>query len=364
MHTLATPPSNVAASLPTKLLDNLSTAVILLDANLHIVYINTAAEMLLESSGARNIGERFDHLLQDADRTLIALDSILESQTPLTKREAHITLANGATLTVDYTITPVEDISNTAIIIEIQPLDRLLRISREETIFSTQESTDALIKGIAHEVKNPLGGLRGAAQLLERELDDPSLMEYTGIIISEADRLRNLVDRMLGPNDPPKKEIMNVHEVLERVRQLIDVESNGSVRFIRDYDPSIPDIYADRERLIQAVLNIVRNAMQALHASHTASPHILLATRIMRQFTIGGHCHKLVCRIDIEDNGPGIPDTLQDKIFLPMVTGHAENTGLGLSIAQSIVKQANGLIAFDTEPGRTRFSLFIPLESN
>lgn len=217
---------------------------------------------------------------------------------------------------------------------------------------------------MAHEIKNPLGGLRGAAQLLERELDNDELKEYTQIIIDEADRLRNLVDRMLGPAKPQNLSSTNIHEVLERVRQLTEADAGNRISIVRDYDPSIPNFTADPERLIQAALNITCNAVQALESKpddgHKAI--ITISSRVIRQFTIGGHNHKLVCRIDIRDNGPGIPYDIQDKVFIPMVSGHASNSGLGLSIAQSIVNQHHGLIAFTTDVGDTCFSIYLPLE--
>lgn len=357
----------ISEQLHTRLLENLSTAIILLDQDLCLSHINAAAEILLELSGSRHIGEPISHLLVDADSTLLTLRETLDSGRPHTRREAILTTSYGSKIaksTVDYTITPIEDIPGSALIVEIQPIDRLLRISREETLFSAQESTHALLKGLAHEIKNPLGGLRGAAQLLERELSDDSLKEYTQIIINESDRLRNLVDRMLGPAKPQNLSDTNIHEVLERVRQLTEAEAGDKVDIIRDYDPSIPDLIADSESLIQATLNITRNAVHALgfKPPETERPAIHISTRIIRQFTIGGLNHKLVCRIDICDNGPGIPEDIQDKVFIPMVSGHASNSGLGLSIAQSIVNQHHGLIAFTSEIGETCFSIFLPLD--
>ena len=247
---------------------------------------------------------------------------------------------------------------------EIEPRDRLLRISREEEMLAQQETTRVLVRGMAHEIKNPLGGIRGAAQLLERELPDPELKDYTQVIIEEADRLRTLVDRMLGPNTAPRLSPTNIHEVLERVRTLLDAESKGTVTFSRDYDPSLPEFLGDKEQLIQALLNIARNAMEALeaHLDQQATPEIIFRTRALRQFTIGHKRHRLVCRIDIIDNGPGIPPELLQNVFYPMISGRADGTGLGLSIAQSIIGQHRGLIECDSEPGQTDFIIFIPLE--
>ena len=219
-------------------------------------------------------------------------------------------------------------------------------------------ATRALVRGFAHEVKNPLGGLRGAAQLLEGELPDASLKEYTQIIISEADRLQKLVDEMLGPNRLPKKSLVNIHEVLERVRSLVLAEVPDGVQIKRNYDPSIPEFVADRDQLLQAVLNIVRNAIQAVEETGI----IELKTRIERQFTIGNVRHRHVLRIDITDNGPGIPEEMQHRIFYPMVTSRAEGTGVGLSIAQSLISRHDGLIECSSNEDGAKFTILLPLE--
>ena len=219
------------------------------------------------------------------------------------------------------------------------------------------------MRGLAHEIKNPLGGIRGAAQLLARELPDEGLRDYTNVIIEEADRLRNLVDRMLGSNKLPSLAMTNIHEVLERVASLIEAEAQGSITLVRDYDPSIPDLLIDREQLIQAVLNIVRNALQALSAqSDLRLGRISLRTRTLRQFTIGHTRHRLVVKMEIIDNGPGIPPALQETIFYPMVSGRPDGTGLGLAITQNIISQHQGLIECESHPGHTVFSIFLPLD--
>jgi two-component system nitrogen regulation sensor histidine kinase GlnL len=215
------------------------------------------------------------------------------------------------------------------------------------------------MRGLAHEIKNPLGGLRGAAQLLEKQLDSEELKEYTNVIISEADRLQTLLNRILGPNRMPEKVLVNIHEVLERVRSLVSVEVGDGIKLVRDYDPSIPEVMADPDQLVQALLNIIRNACQALNGEG----EVKLRTRVERKFNIGQNSHNLVARINIEDSGPGIPKEMIDKIFFPMVTGRAEGTGLGLSISQSLIEQHGGLIECQSEPGHTVFSIFLPIES-
>ncbi len=345
------------------LLDNLTTAVLLLDAELRLQYMNPAAEMLLAVSGQRNHGQFISELFTESPEALAALRQAVSQAHPFTKREATLTSLNGHSQTVDYAVTPIPARRETLLLLEIHPRDRLLRITKEEAQLSKQETTKLLVRGLAHEIKNPLGGIRGAAQLLSRELHEPSLRDYTDVIIEEADRLRNLVDRMLGSNKLPSLPMTNIHEVLERVCSLVDLESQGRITLVRDYDPSIPDVLIDREQMIQAVLNIVRNAMQALASQNDLHlGRITLRTRTLRQFTIGHTRHRLVCKVEIIDNGPGIPPELQDTIFYPMVSGRADGTGLGLAITQNIISQHQGLIECESHPGHTVFALFLPLE--
>lgn len=343
------------------LLDNLSTAIVLVDSNLLLIHMNPAAEALLAMSCETNRGESLTYFFFETEETAKQLKLAAAKANHYTKRHAEWRLLHGETITVDYTVTPFGD--EEGLIIEVQPIDRLLRISRDEMLASSHETTRNLIRGMAHEIKNPLGGIRGAAQLLARELPNASLTEYTSIIIDEADRLRNLVDRMLGPNQLPKWAELNIHEVLERVATIIKAESNDALKLVRDYDPSIPSIMGDKELLIQSCLNIVRNAMQALLEAGMSNGVIQLRTRIHRQYTIGRKHHPLVCRVDIIDNGPGIPSEMIENIFYPMITGRAEGTGLGLTISQHLIHQHNGLIECHSEPGKTRFSLYIPMET-
>ncbi|MDO3385479.1 nitrogen regulation protein NR(II) [Gilvimarinus sp. SDUM040013] len=345
-----------------QLLDSLSTAIILLDGHLQLCHMNPAAEALLSISNERCLGEPITHFFHESSDTPGELLHAAENSNHYTKRHAEWQLLNGEQITVDYTVTPFSH--NSGLVIEILPMDRLLRISREEMLSSSQETTRVLIRGMAHEIKNPLGGIRGAAQLLARELPGTELKEYTGIIIDEADRLRNLVDRMLGPNQLPQLGVLNIHEVLERVATMIRAESDDSINIIRDYDPSLPDIYGDKEQLIQALLNIARNAMQAMNENHTPNPSLTMRSRVRRQFTISGVHHPLVIHVDVIDNGPGIPEDMVKQIFYPMISGRAEGTGLGLTISQHLVHQHKGLIECHSEPGETRFSLFLPMETN
>ncbi|MGI0118741.1 nitrogen regulation protein NR(II) [Zooshikella sp. RANM57] len=349
------------------ILNNLTTAVVVIDQQLQLSYINHAAEILLAVSGQRIQHKALDDLFRNPDEFQTNLLHTASSGHPLTKREAELTLINGQQLVLDYTITPLNEhdacADSCTLLVELFPKDRLLRISKEESILAKQESSKLLIRGLAHEIKNPLGGIRGAAQLLSRELPSSDLQEYIHVIIEEADRLRDLVDRMLGPMRPPQMNPINIHVVLEHVCNLITAEASGGIDVIRDYDPSIPELPGDAQQLIQAVLNIMHNALQALKASQQALPRtITIRSRIVRQFTIASTCHRLVCQIDINDNGPGIPAHLIDTIFYPMVSGKAEGTGLGLSIAQAIISQHKGLIRCSSEPGNTTFTIYLPFE--
>jgi two-component system nitrogen regulation sensor histidine kinase GlnL len=350
-------------SLHTRLLDNLTTAILLVNERMQVSYLNPAAENLLEVSAARVRGENVARIFHEDEDTLAGLHRVLESGVGFTKRQARFRLGDRE-ITVDYVVTPVM-LEAGALIIELQPLDRLLRISREEAILSAQHLTQMLVRGLAHEIKNPLGGLRGAAQLLARELASEQLTDYTNVIIEEADRLRNLVDRLLSAPRRITREPVNIHEVLERVRHLVEAESHGALSIQRDFDPSIPELRGDREQLIQAVLNVARNARQALAREVPRSvPQLGFRTRAQRQFTIGSQRHRLVCQVEISDNGPGVPPELLETLFLPMVSGRADGTGLGLAIAQSIINQHQGLIECRSRPGQTTFTLLLPLENS
>ncbi|MEJ2142333.1 MAG: nitrogen regulation protein NR(II) [Gammaproteobacteria bacterium] len=340
-------------------LENLTTTVMLFDASLKLEYINPAGETLLAASERHLVGLPVTELLKTENSLEHELHETLLSGHPFTQHEVNVVLPQGDEITIDLTVIPLREPDQPpALLLELTQLDRLLRISRDESRASQQVATQQILRGLAHEVKNPLGGLRGAAQLLEKQLESEELREYTKVIIEEADRLQALVNRILGPSGVTHKQIVNIHSVLERVRSVMLAETHNTVNIHRDYDPSIPEIEADSDQLIQAILNITRNAYQALDKNG----NITLRTRVRRNFTIGQTHYKLIACIEIIDDGPGIPDDLKEKIFYPMVTGRAEGTGLGLSIAQTLVQQHNGLIECESEPGRTVFSILIPIE--
>ncbi len=341
----------------------LLTAVVVVDASMQVAYMNPAAESLFGTSAPRAIGHSADALLYDDGTNVFGvLSETFESGLTLTRRAAEFRTRQGQEVTADLTISldPIME----CLVIELQPISRLVRINRDDRARSSFKTTRELIRGLAHEVKNPLGGLRGAAQLLERELDSAEQREYTQIIIHEADRLSELVDRLLGPNKEPRTGPYNIHRILEHVIRLVEAESPGEVAFERDYDPSLPELSGDEDQIIQALLNMVRNAAQSLieHAG-TRNPTITLRTRVVRTFTISGVKHRMVAQIDIIDNGPGIDESMIDEIFYPMITTRAGGTGLGLAITQSVIGQHGGVIECESHPGHTCFSVFLPLET-
>ncbi|MBM6552256.1 nitrogen regulation protein NR(II) [Marinomonas ostreistagni] len=349
------------------LIDHLSTAVLQLNRELCIEYLNPSAEMMLEVSRRRIYGQDLSAALSEDDESRAALVAAIQSGHAFTKREAEVTLTTGKVVLCDYNVTPVMGaLNNTdSLLIELHPRDRMKRISQEDELIANHQTSKELVRGLAHEIKNPLGGIRGAAQLISRVFDDEGLKDYTQVIIEESDRLRDLVDRLLGPRQLPQYQPVNIHRVTERVNQLISVESGEHIKIVRDYDPSIPDLIGDEDQLIQSVLNVMRNAMQALlNQEDNHDKQITVSTRTLRQFTIGAKRHRLVCRVSITDNGPGIPESLLKTLFYPMVSGRADGTGLGLSIAQSVVHQHNGIIECNSQPQCTEFNILIPIEQS
>ncbi|WP_456415497.1 nitrogen regulation protein NR(II) [Thiolapillus sp.] len=358
--------SNLSNTFPGDLantvLSHQVTSLVLFDHELNVRYMNAAAEMLLSVSARMVLGKPMDQLLRCPQDVMTQhLVTVIESNQPLSEREITLLLPDGRSITVDCTLVPVEMEEQPGMALaEIRRVDRQLRLTREEQLISQNLATRDLIRGLAHEIKNPLGGVRGAAQLLAMELEDTDLAEYTRIIIEEVDRLKSLVDQMLGSRQLPVMRKINIHHILERVRTIIAADPEHGVVLQRDYDPSIPDLQGDADQLIQAVLNIVQNAVQATGGKG----QILLQTRILRQFTLVSIRHRLVVQINIIDDGPGIPEELQERVFYPMVTGKSEGTGLGLSLAQSLINRHGGLIEFTSKPGKTVFTIYLPLEQN
>ncbi|MAM87192.1 MAG: PAS domain-containing sensor histidine kinase [unclassified Hahellaceae] len=381
------PQNALTDSVLARLLENLATAVLLLDHRGTIIFVNSAAEILLESSASRMLGSHYSDCLQSEPGGLSALENGLSTEQSFGQSTVRFTLLSGSSIIVDYTIssTPAEigrPTGDAFRLLEMQAKDHVRRISLEEELQSEHQAARVLIRNLAHEIKNPLGGIRGAAQLLGKALDSSQdthqttrlsvptsgggWSEYTNIIISEADRLKNLVDRMLGPNKALHLSEVNIHEVLERIISLIEVECGSDIAIRRDYDPSIPEFTGDKEQLIQGFLNIARNAVQALTQPGSKPcfrPEIQFKTRTVRQFTLSGKLHRLVLKAEVIDNGAGVPPELLKNIFYPMVSGSASGTGLGLSITQGIIGQHTGIVECESEPGHTSFIVYLPLEN-
>ena len=353
-------PSALSHFDPTELFDALSTGIIVLDAQLCPIYANVAAQNLLAFSLNQARGRPFGDFLHDANALISILRRSLDSGTGISDRELTVRPIGNPreSRVLDVTVTPLEgQITGTHLLLELTDDTARSRISRENDLLARLDSSRMMIRQLAHEIKNPLGGIRGAAQLLGRELAAQGLTEYTGVIISEADRLAALVDSMSAPARPPNKTPLNVHEVCEHVFHLLRAEAKGAVVVDRDYDPSLPSAMIDRNQIIQALLNLARNALQALNERG----RIILRTRALSNVSIGPVRHKLVASLQVEDNGPGVPEELRSSIFYPLVTGRATGTGLGLAVAQELVTRHGGLIEFESEPGRTIFTLLLPL---
>jgi len=338
-------------------LDLLATAVILVDDELRVIYANPAAEDLFSFSRKNVVGQPFAHLFTDSGKLLASLDDVLEHNWSYTGRDLMLTRPGYPSLHLNCLATPTENAA-ARLLIEFRPIDQQLRIAREQRQMDQQQANRELIRNLAHEIRNPLGGLRGSAQLLERELERPELREYTQVIIKEADRLQALMDRLLTPHRPPQIAPLNIHEVLERVRSLVLAEFPEGIRIERDYDASLPDFHGDKEQLIQAVLNIARNAAQALNGKG----EIEFRTRAARQVTLAKQRYKLALELQVIDNGPGVPEELRERIFYPLVSGRDGGSGLGLTLSQTFVQQHRGTIECDSKPGRTCFTIMLPLE--
>ena len=384
---------------PQTIIDNLHSAVIIIGENLQIMCINPAAELLFHISNNRAVKKNIRQLIIDEHEFFDRLERSLLSAHPYTVYDDQLHLHHHKIIDVDYSVSPIQyQDKGKFLLLEFIRLKTQHKLSHEESILSQYEASKSLLRGLAHEIKNPLGGIRGAAQLLERELEKgPNSNEnkqFTQIIINEADRLKNLLDRMVGPKDIPTKSEINIHQILEHVRQLVLAE-NDQITIAADYDPSVPELYADEAMMIQVILNITRNAVTASISNNNNAndphergkcgkcirprmdgsrvtqeqlprsniPTITFKTRTQRNCNIGLQRYPLVARIDIKDNGSGVKKELQEKIFMPMITGHAEGTGLGLSIAQSLVQQHNGIIEFTSRPGETVFTILLPVKT-
>ena len=340
-------------------LDFLATAIMLVDRELTVRYANAAAENLFELSTKALVGHTLADIFAD-DRVLgSAIDYARANNCSYTEHELELGAAGRGKLHLSCTISPIEMETGTErFLLEFRHIEQQLKISREERLLDQGQANRELIRNLAHEIKNPLGGIRGAAQLLERELERPNLHEYTQVIMKEADRLQLLMDRLLTPHRLPQNAPLNIHEVLERVRSLILAEYPQGITVRRDYDTSLPLLKGDREQLIQVVLNIVRNAAQAMHGNG----QITLKTRVVRQATLARRRYRHALELQITDTGPGVAEDLRERIFYPLVSGREGGSGLGLTLAQTFVTQHHGTITFESQPGNTTFTLLLPVD--
>lgn len=340
-------------------LDLLSSSVILLDEHLVVRYLNAAGQNLLATSANALVGRPLEQAFTCSPVLQGALANALHNNWSYTGRNIEIKLGESHTLHLNCTVTPVQadEAPEVRLLIELQPIDQQLAASREERLIEQQQANRELIRNLAHEIKNPLGGLRGAAQLLEHELNNPSLKEYTQVIIKEADRLQDLMQRLLTPHRPMQPATVNIHEILERVRSLLVAEFPGSLTVRRDYDTSLPEIVGDREQLIQSILNIARNAAQAMEGQG----EIRLKSRVLRQVTLVKKRYKLAMEVEVIDNGPGIPPDIRERMFYPLVSGREGGSGLGLTIAQNFVQHHHGTVECESRPGYTCFTIRLPI---
>ena len=352
-------PSALAHFDPADLLDALATGIVMLDAQLCPVYANVAAQDLLAFSLKMARGRPFTELLHEPEGLGAILRRSLASGETIADRELQVRPAGSPreARTLDVTLTPLEGLTGRHLLLELADTTQRQRISRENDLLARLDSSRLMVRQLAHEIKNPLGGLRGAAQLLERELPGAALKEYTRVIIGEADRLTALVDSMARPSQTPSKTAVNVHEICEHVYHLLRAEAPPALAIERDYDPSLPNARLDRHQMIQALLNVARNALQA----QGDKGRIVLRTRARSNVSIGSVMHRLVASVQVEDSGPGVPEHLKSSIFYPLVTGRANGTGLGLAVAQELATRNGGIIEFESEFGRTVFTLLLPL---
>jgi two-component system, NtrC family, nitrogen regulation sensor histidine kinase GlnL len=344
-------------------LDLLATAVMLIDENERVRYMNPSAENLFGLSSRSAEGAAIEAIFKGSSELSTAIGYARDNNACYTEHDLTLSANGSGALHLSCTVTPVEANSATpegGFLIELRHIEQQLKIAREERMLDQSQANRELIRNLAHEIKNPLGGIRGAAQLLDRELERPGLHEYTQVIMKEADRLQLLMDRLLTPHRLPQRAPVNIHEVLERVRSVILAEFSG-LAIRRDYDTSLPAVEGDREQLIQATLNIARNAAQAIAASGTEAGEITLMTRVARQVTLARKRYRHAIDVRIIDNGPGIPFDLQERIFYPLVSGRDGGSGLGLTLAQNFISQHHGTVTFESAPGKTFFSILLPV---
>jgi two-component system nitrogen regulation sensor histidine kinase GlnL len=339
------------------LLDDLTTGIVLLNKSGEVNWMNAAAENMLGVSLRRARHNPLPGFVPGIEELVeLTQRARLEGQNFGRAISVPSPQRDGSELELAVRVSIMAEAAHDQFLLELFNLTQRHQLDRENILLAQHGASRQMIRQLAHEIRNPLGGLRGAAQLLERELVDPALHEFTGIIIAEADRLAALMDSLLGPGNGPNARLANVHEFLERVTTITESEF-PDLTIERDYDPSLPDLFVDGDQLTQAFLNLTRNASQATGGNGI----VLIRTRVLTNQILNGQSFKLVALIEIEDNGPGVPDDIADTLFFPLVTGRNDGTGLGLSLAQDLVNRQRGLIEYDSQPGRTVFMVHLPI---
>ncbi len=347
-------------------LDMLVTAVLIVDEQFVIRYANPAAENLFGLSRNLMLQQALDDVFTRDEALAAALDSARTNKAGYSDYDVKLSAMGRAdrhhlicsVMPVDLPADlPGEASSVLGYLLEMRPITQQIKAAREERILDQTQANRELVRNLAHEIRNPLGGIRGAAQLLDAELDRADLREYTRVVMHEADRLQSLMDRMLTPHRLPQVGALNIHEVIERVRSVMLAEYPDGLVVKRDYDTSLPLLIGDREQILQAVLNIVRNAAQAM----SGQGQIVLRTRIARSVTLARRRYRQAITLQVIDNGPGIPESVRERVFYPLVSAREGGSGLGLTLAQTFVSQHCGTIEFDSAPGRTCFSVTLPL---
>ena len=346
--------------LPLALLEEANTAFIVISADLQLIYANPACELLLSQSRQRLYQQTLKQLAKHYHFNPASIEKVFVDRNSFTENEVTLRV-DGHSLLIALSASYLSFKNADHVLLEMRCIEQQRKFSQEHYQEHQQKAAQDLVRGLAHEIKNPLGGLRGAAQLLESELSEPDLKEFTQIIIEQADRLSALVNRLLGPQEIGLRTTHNIHSVLEKVRKLVCLDLPDFIKIKVDYDPSIPDFEMQPDQLQQAFLNIVQNAVQALDSNTDGHSEITLRTRTAHQVTINGSPHRLAAEIKIIDNGPGIPEDLKDTLFYPMITGRSDGTGLGLSIAQELIKQHNGRIECQSCEGHTEFLIYLPM---
>lgn len=356
--------AEIASTVPRgEYLENITTGVIVLGAGLEVRYVNPAAEQLLGVSRQQLAGRALTEVVPGLRLLRPLLEKVRDTGQGLSNREVLVAdrLDGEPGLALDCALTTTESAAgNRELLLELADASHRLRIDREKQLLAQLEASRSMVRQLAHELRNPLGGIRGAAQLLERQLDSPAQQDYTSLIIREADRLVGLTTALLGPSRALRTSLLNIHEQLEHVRQLIVAEGGPDIQVERDYDPSLPATLLDRDLVVQAMLNLARNALAALEGRG----RIVLRTRVVSNATIGHRRYRLAACVEIEDDGPGVPEELRETLFYPLVTGRPGGSGLGLAVAQELVSRHDGLIEYTSRPGRTVFRMLFPIRED